>query len=248
MPIRTIIIDDEPSSINALLWEIESLDQFELEIVETCTSPVAGIEAINQHRPDLLLLDVEMPHINGIELLKQVENTSFHVVFTTAYDQYALEAFRLNAVDYLLKPVERAALEQALLRYQNKKEGENIGDKLEKLYQQLRSRDLAFQKIALPTLEGLEFVKIRDIVRCESESNYTTLYFSSGRRLVVCRTLREVEGMINSAQFFRVHKSHLVNIEFIERYIRGKDGHLVLESGEVIPVSRNKKDDFFSQF
>lgn len=248
MSIRTIIIDDEQHSIDALLWEIEGLPQPQLDVLTTCTSAAAGLEAIRQHQPDLVFLDIAMPHINGIEMLRQCQRVNFDVVFTTAYDQYALEAFKLNALDYLLKPVERSALSEALDRHQSRREGSAIAEKLEQLFHHFRLKDPAFQKIALPTLEGLEFVRVQEIVRCESDSNYTSIFLNNGQRHFIARTLKEVEDMIASPHFFRVHKSHLVNMNFVQRYIRGKDGYLILEDGVSVPVSRNKKEGFFNQF
>lgn len=248
LPVRIIIIDDEQPSIEALLWEIEGLDDAQLNVVATCNSAAMGLEAIRQLRPDLVLLDIEMPHTNGLEMLKQLERIQFDVVFTTAYDQYAVEAFRFNALDYLLKPVERQALATAIEKHRARREGGHLTAKLEQLFNQFRANDPAFQKIALPSLEGLFFVKVQEITRCESDSNYTYIHLNSGQKHLVSRTLREVEEMIGNPQFIRIHKSHLVNMNFVQRYIRGKDGYLILEDGTSVPVSRNKKEDFFSQF
>lgn len=236
-----MIIDDEMPSIKSLVWEIEGLD-IPVHVLATCTSPVDAIEKIPQYKPELVFLDIEMPHMNAFEMLSQLPVIDFDIIFTTAYDAYAIKAFEVHAIDYLLKPVEKQALNRALLRFMEQRDQQNISQRLEGLFNTLNKQNPAFPKLALSTMEGLEFVRIDQIVRCESSSNYTYVHTADGKQRLVSKTLGDVEKMLDQHQFHRIHKSHLVNLLYIQKYIRGKTGTLILDDGTSIPVSRQKKE------
>ena len=240
-PTRIIIIDDELPSIKSLLWELEAIDM-PIEIIDTCSSAKQGIESILKNRPDLVFLDIEMPHMNGFEMLAELPVVDFQVVFITAYDEYAVKAFEINACDYLLKPVDHDLLMKALTRYHSLTSSDIITQRLEGLFETMRKQGSGLSKLALSTVEGLEFIRINTIIRCESSSNYTFVYTLDGQKRLVSKTLRDIEESLKDNHFYRVHKSHLVNLEYVKRYIRGKTGQLILEDDSTVPVSKTRKN------
>ena len=242
---KAIIIDDEQGSIDSLLWELETFDQ--VEVIATSTDSIKGIDLIQANDFDILFLDIEMPKVNGFELLKSIENIDFKVIFTTAYDAYALKAFEVSAIDYLLKPVEEGDLGRALDKLNiNTQEDETI-DKLASLYEKLSSLSQT-KNISLPTQEGLSFINIQTIIRCESDSNYTHIYLKEDKPLLVSKTLKDIEKLIDSKEFFRIHHSHLINLNYLKKYNKGLAGSVELSDGSIIPVSRSKKSSFLNKF
>lgn len=244
MSIKAVIIDDEELSIDVLQWELQGLNE-PVEIVGTASDPILGIEVIKKTRPDLVFLDIEMPKMNGIELIGSFDQVDFNVIFTTAYDHYALDAIKKEALDYLLKPVQKEELEKAIQKHLSKS-NDQIGEKIQSIFQNV-IRNEQHQKIIIPTAEGLEFVKIAEILRCESSSNYTYIFLRNGTKLLVSKTLKDVEQMIGSDEFRRVHKSHLINFNFVSRYLKSEGGKIVMEDGAEVPISRNKKGEFLDQ-
>lgn len=245
--IKVIIIDDELNSIEAMQWELKAFKNY-IEIVDSCVSPEEGLKAINNNEIDLLFLDIEMPIMNGFELLEKIEIIDFDVVFTTAYDQFALKAFKISAMDYLLKPVRFQDLEKVIEKAKNKKEEPAIQKQLELLFQYMKSKNPDFPTIALPTMEGLEFIEISKITNCESDSNYCHIYTSDGENFLISKTLKEIEVLLTGHNFVRVHNSHLVNLLHAKRYNKGRGGELILKNKKSIPVSRSKKDDLLKLF
>ena len=245
--IRAIIIDDELSSIETLEWEIEGNCK-EVSIVAKCQSAQDGINAIKKHNPDLVFLDIEMPVMNGFELLRKLEKIDFEIIFTTAYDQFALKAIKANAMDYLLKPIDPDELIQAIEKVKHNRKPTVSQEMLESLFEKLKSQNPNFPSIALPTMEGLEFVAVQEIVHCESDSNYTNIYTLKGNHIVVSKTLKEIEESVKNHHFYRVHNSHLVNLIHVKKYRKGKGGSLEMSNGAVIPVSRSRKDELLKQF
>ena len=248
MKLRTIIIDDEKASIEALQWELKE-HRHNLEIVGTCQSPEDGINAIRTTKPDLVFLDIEMPSMNGFQLLeKVVHEVSFDVIFTTAYDEFAVKAFKVNALDYLMKPIDQDELRKAITKVLDKKEAPLQRQNLESLFTMINARKPQLPSVAFPTLEGLEFVEVNKITHCQSDSNYTRLFLADGESVLISKTLKEVESMLQDHPFYRVHHSYLVHLVFIKRYLRGKGGNLVLKNGVNIPVARSRKDELLLQF
>ena len=247
MKINCIIIDDEPLSADALIWEIQGL-QFDVEILGVANGAQEGLDLISKTKPDLVFLDIEMPIMNGFDMLRQLDRIDFSVVFTTAYDQYAINAFEIQAFDYLLKPVAGDSLERVLNHYIAEKASDQWMTKLENLHKILTKNNPGFNKIAWPTSEGLEFVAVEDIIRCESDSNYTHLKLVDEKTLLVSRTLGTVEEMINSESFIRVHKSHLINLGHISKFVKADGGYIIMQDGSQVPVSRRKKEEITSIF
>lgn len=241
---RAVIVDDEKHCSATLKYEIErNVD--EVEIVGVFNDPEEALKRIPEIEPDLLFLDIEMPKLNGFELLQKLEAPSFGLIFTTAYDDFAMRAFKHSAIDYLLKPVSGEDIQQAVEKY--KKAGYGVSDaQLDILFERLEGK--GFDKIALPSSEGLDFVNPVDIMHCESQSNYTLVFFKSRPRILVSRTLKEVEEMLEGHGFFRVHHSHLINLNHVSRYVKGSGGYVVMEDEKQVPVSRSRKESLMGLF
>lgn len=242
--ISCVLIDDEQHAIETLEWELEKCD-FPIKIMSTFQDPKEGRDFLNTTQPDLVFLDIEMPFLNGFELLNQLDSINFHIVFTTAYDKFALNAFKVSALDYLLKPVDRDDLNKVLEKVLEIKRKKDITSQIEILSQRLKGE---FSKVALPTLKGLEFIEIENIVRCSAESNYTHIYLANGKKILISKTLKQVEEILKEGTFFRVHSSSLINLKMIKQYIKGDGGQVVLEDGSVVDVARSKKKDFLQIF
>ncbi len=239
---KILIIEDEPLAQTELLRLLKKTG-YEFRVEAMLDSVEDSVEWFRSNpEPDLVFLDIEMPHMNGFEMLSELPLIDFQVIFITAYDEYAVKAFEINACDYLLKPVDNEMLSKALVRFQELRNTQDISKRLEGLFEAMQKRNNSFYKLALSTLEGLEFVKIDEIVRCESSSNYTFVHTSDGQKRLVSKTLGSIQESLEGNNFYRIHKSHLVNIAFIHKYIRGKTGHVILDNGTHIPVSRSKKD------
>jgi two-component system LytT family response regulator len=238
--IKAIIVDDEPHCCKTLSLLLSRYCP-EVEVTGIYHNGVAALQAIKASTPDLIFLDVEMPRMNGFEMLEQLPSINFHLIFTTSYDQYALKAFRFSAVDYLLKPVDRGELQKAVQKVLKQTE-KLVAEQIHILLQKANHPANAHNKIALPTMEGLQMIAIDTILYCESDDNYTRVILKNTKKIVVSRTLKEIEEMLEDHSFIRVHRSYLVNINEIEKYVRGEGGYLVMSDGGNIDVSRNKKE------
>ena len=245
--LKAIIIDDERHSCDALKM---LLDKYcpQIQVTAICNSANDGLQKINELKPDLIFLDIEMPYMNGFQMLEELSAIDFEIIFTTSYDQYAIKAFKFSALDYLMKPVDRAELEKAVQkvclpdRQVFKKINPVISQQLEILLQKINQPSLPVQRIALPTMQGLEFVPVDSIIHCTSSNNYTEFFLLDKKRVLVSRTLKEVEEMLTDYAFLRVHNSHIVNLNTITRYIKGEGGYLILTDGSTIDVSRSRKE------
>jgi two-component system LytT family response regulator len=238
--LKAIIIDDEPYCCEILAAMLES-DCPDVEVIKICSNASDGSTAIRQHSPDLVFLDVEMPKMNGFEMLEQLASINFHLIFTTSYDQYALKAIRFSAIDYLLKPIDREELHKAIQKVKERFQIP-VPQQLELLLQKFKQPSNPVNKIALPTMEGLQMIPIETIISCESDDNYTELNLKSGKKLLVTRSLKDMEESLEQHSFIRVHRSWLVNLNEIEKYIKGEGGYLVMSDGTTIDVARNKKE------
>jgi len=238
--IKAILVDDEMHCLDTLSILIKDYCP-EVEIAEQCSSAKNALAAIEKNQPALVFLDIEMPVMNGFELLEQFKEIKFSVIFTTSYDQYALKAIRFSAIDYLLKPIDREELRNAVQKVKDRFQVP-IPQQLEILMEKLRQPSNAINKIALPTMEGLQMIPIDSIVSCESDDNYTHFKLKNGKKLLVTRSLKEIEESLEQHSFVRVHRSYLVNLNEIEKYIKGEGGYLVMSDGTTIDVARNKKE------
>lgn len=237
--IKAMIVDDKTASIEVLRWLIKQQCPEIRELV-SATSAAEALPVINSYKPDLLFLDIQMPQQTGFDLLAMVKDWTFEVIFTTAYNEYAIQAIRLTALDFLLKPIQAEDLRQALDRYKLRKQ--YAGDRAmqyQAFVQNIASTGTP-QKIALPSNDGIRYVDITNIVRLQAERNYTRFYFDDGKSYLVAKTLLEFEKTLKNCGFLRVHKSHLVQHRKVKAYDR--EGILELSDGSQIEVSRRKKD------
>ena len=237
--IKAIIVDDEPYCCETIATLLEDCD--EVEIVAECYNGIDALEAIRRYNPGLVFLDVEMPKMNGFEMLQQLPAVNFEIIFTTSYDQYALKAIRFSAIDYLLKPVDEEELKQAVQKVIRRSQ-KPIGEQLEILMQKIHQPATAVSRIALPTMEGFQMIKIDSIISCEADSNYTTLHLKSNKKMVVCRNLKDIEELLEDHSFARVHRCYVVNLNEVEKFVKGEGGYLIMSDGSSIDVSRNKKE------
>ena len=239
--IKAVLIDDEKNALEMLEWQLQSYCP-QVQILELCRNADEGIDAIKKHAPQLVFLDIEMPRKNGFEVILHFPEPPFDVIFTTAYDQFAIKAFKFAALDYLLKPIDADDLTAAVQRYEKKQRHLQFKEQLEILLQQYKQPQLAPGKIPFATQEGIVFVKPETIVRCESSSNYTTLFFADKSKLIISKTLKEVEDLLQPYGFFRVHHSHLINLQQVSRYVKAEGGYIEMSDGAQVPVSRQRKD------
>jgi len=240
--ITAIIIDDEAKGRLALREKLSSYCP-EVRVLAEASNGQDALLLIQQHKPQLLFLDIEMPRMNGFEMLNAIPEKKFHVIFTTAYDQYAIKAIKYAAFDYLLKPIDIEELKTAVEKIDNKENGQTK-KQIELLQQNLQHPKKQLNKLAIPTLEGLLFYDINDIIQLEANSNYTNLYLINNNKITASKTLKEFEELLPEDTFFRTHHSHLINLNYIKRYIKGDGGQIELQNGRYVDVSRRKKEEF----
>ena len=236
--LKAIIIDDETHCIKTLQWQLEQFCQ-NVDLISTFDAPENGLTFLKDNPVDLVFLDIDMPGMNGFELLEQLDQPNFDVIFTTAHDQFALKAIKISALDYLIKPIDEEELMNSVAKAMEKVKP-STADSISLLLDQIQQKSLS-DRIYLPTMNGLEFVDTEQIDRCESDSNYTTVFLNDGNKITVSKTLKEIEEMLKEERFFRVHNSHIVNLKKVGKYVKGDGGHLVMQSGEIVPVSRSRK-------
>lgn len=241
--IKAIIIDDEKHCIITLEHLLKQHKN--VTVVATTQDSTNAKALIEEHQPDLVFLDIEMPKMNGFDVIAQFNPIPFKVIFTTAYDQYALQALRLNALDYLLKPIDDEEIATALDKFKNQ-EAVITTEQVQNLH--LFTNGKLQDTIALSTQEGLFFVKIDNIMYLEANSNYTMIVMQDKSKHLASKTLATFEEVLNNSLFFRSHKSHIVNLKFIKQYLRGDGGELIMLDGKNIPLSRTKKQDFLDLF
>jgi two-component system LytT family response regulator len=238
--IKAIIVDDERDCCEVLKILLERHCP-EVTVEEICYSAEGAMNRILSNPPQLVFLDIEMPHMNGFQLLEALPKINFQVIFTTSYDQYAIKAIRFSALDYLLKPIDRLELQTAVTRAAGLLTPP-VSEQIEILMQQFRVQASKSGRVALPTMEGVQLIPIDSIISCASKSNYTILYLKDKQKLMVSRTLKDIEEMLSQYNFLRVHNSFLVNIDEIRKYIRGEGGNLVMSDGSSVDVSKSKKE------
>jgi two-component system LytT family response regulator len=236
MPLITII-EDESFSFE-LLKDLLVQVAPEWEVEGPCTTIPQAIDQIKKHRPQLVFLDVELADGSGFEVLKALEPINFDVIVTTSHDKYAIQAIKHRALDYLLKPFQREELLEAMGKIVRRVKVEP--DKL------IKPPAGTLKNLALPTSEGLVFIKIDEIIRLESERNYSEFFLEGNRKVVVTRSLKEYEELLTPMGFFRIHHSHIVNLNQIVRYVRGEGGYVTMSDGSSVDVSRRRKEEFLS--
>lgn len=239
--IQALIIDDEAKARQGLRLVLEKYCP-EIKILALCESPEIGLEKINALKPDLIFLDVQMPKMSGFDLLERVSKINFEVIFVTAYDRYAIKAIKFSALDYLLKPIDVDELINAVEKISKKKKSKvaqygsllkNVKPGMEKL-----------KRLAIPSDNEIIMQPIADIIYCEADSSYTTLYLSGGKKITVSKTLKEFENILPEGDFCRIHHSTLVNMAHVTKYIKGEGGYVIISNNNHLNVSRRKKDQF----
>lgn len=237
--IRAVIIDDEPSSINVVKLLLQKHVPA-IKEVYTAIGAAAGIQCIKERNPHLVFLDIEMPLMNGFELLEEFKDHSFEIIFITAYDQYAIKAIKFSALDYLLKPIDAEELKEAVARFFVKFElNQSQKPSYENLMYNLNQQPADY-KLAIATLEGTSFYPVTDIIRCEAVSNYTKFFFKDKKPVITSKTLKEYEDLLADQHFLRVHRAHLVNQKYIVSLSR--DHEIKMNDGSLVQVSRRKWD------
>lgn len=239
--IKAIIVDDEISAIKSLKWEIERFCNG-IEVSDSFTDPNEAISAINYLKPDCVFLDIEMPEMDGFQLLKSLKYRDFDLIITTAYDNYAIKAFKESAIDYLLKPIDSDDLTKSVAKIKVNKDKNSLGNELKSVLKNFMTSSNQ-SKIALPLAGKTVFVNPDEIYYCKADGNYCEIYFANDTKEMLSKKIKEVEAIINNDTFFRVHNSYLVNTSFIKEFIKSDGQYLVLKNGTNIPVSRSKKED-----
>jgi two-component system LytT family response regulator len=245
--IRAIIIDDENSAINVLSMLLKKKCKDDVEVVATSNSPTEGKALIEQHKPDLVFLDIEMPGMTGIDLIRSLPNPNFHVVFVTAYDAYAVEAFELSAIDYLLKPIGADKVERVINKIKEniRKAQSHMNEQLKQLERILKINTNGNEnRIGVGMADKIVFVNIPDILYCEAQGNYTNVVLYDGKKIVASKTLGDFEDQFADKNFFRIHHSFLINMNRVKEFQRYEGGYVMMENNIKLEVSQRKRKDF----
>lgn len=243
--LQTIIIDDEARSRESLKNMVTNFCPG-VEVRALCQNIAESVVAIEQYKPDFIFLDIQMKRETGFDLFAQVPKVDFDVIFTTAHAEYAIQAIKFSAVDYLLKPINIDELKKAVQKVEQK-QNDTLNDRIGHLLSNLKQNNTRKYKLALPSMEGITFVTIEDILYCRASGNYTEIVVNDGKKHVVSRQLREYEDLLLDQNFFRIHHSSLVNMDAIRNYVKGDGGYVVMSDNTSLDVSRRKKDAFLER-
>lgn len=249
--INALIVDDEKHCIDTLKWELEGFSG-RVYIIGTASNGTEAINAIKAHEPDLVFLDIDMPDMSGFDVIRKIDKINFDIIFVTAFDAYALNAIKVSALDYLLKPVDKEDLEKAITKLEQlhelraNKSGAELERRIELLMENMNPATRKLKQIALPCANGYEFIPPEEILYCNSDSNYTQVCLVDDRKVLVSKTLKDIQEILPNDLFFRAHHSHLVNLDHIRKYERGDGGTLVMSDGARIMVSRSRKQELLS--
>jgi two-component system, LytTR family, response regulator len=243
--LKCIIVDDEFKSRESLRALIEKFcDGIQVEAL--CQDSREALQAITEHKPDVVFLDIQLQRETGFEILERLDKIDFEIIFTTAFSEFAVRAFKFSAIDYLLKPVDVADLRTAIEKGR-KRILSNISERMTELTQTIKGNTFKHSRLALPSSEGLVFVNVDHILYCEASGNYTNIHMEDGRKFIVSRTLREYEEMLAGLDFFRIHNSYLINLNSVKKYIRGEGGQVVMADDKALDVSKAKKKGFLEK-
>jgi two-component system LytT family response regulator len=242
--LKTVIIDDEPDAVSFIHSIIKEYCPA-LEVIGKAHDAMEGIELIREKQPDLILLDVEMPHGSGFDLLAQFPDKTFDVIFITAFNHYAIKAIKFSAVDYILKPININEFIVAIERVIEKRSTATLPNRnFETLLENLNSAAPA--KLAIPTSDGMEYLSTKEIIRIEADRSYSWFHLTGKRKILVSKNLKEYQDLLNDRNFFRSHNSHLINLEHVKKYIRADGGAIEMIDGSQVPISRTRRDLFLT--
>ncbi len=241
--VSAIIIDDEKKCISLLQHLIYNHCPL-VNVVGTAENAEQGLLLIKQAKPDLVFLDIEMPDKTGFELLASLAEINFKVIFTTAYNHYAIKAIRFSALDYLLKPIDLDELKNALGRLEGRKNLKDAPLPIDILVNNIKTPGHGFSRITLSTQDGLVVLHVNEILYCEASGSYTFFYLKNGEKLTISKTLKEYDELLGEFQFFRIHNSYLVNLNEVKKYIKGEGGSVIMSNGDEVFVSKRRKDAF----
>jgi two-component system LytT family response regulator len=244
--IKALIIDDEAYARESLIKVINQYCQ-EISIVGVGENVTEAIELIYHHSPDIVFLDIQMPNGNGFTLFDKIKNPQFETIFTTAYEEYAIKAFRFAALDYLTKPIDFRELQESIERFKRKQKVELKEQRIELLIENLSNKPTEFNKIVLPDYDGFTMVKLSDIIYCKADGSYSEVHLLNGKKITTSKLLKSLEELLPDQTFYRIHKSYLVNLNLIKRYNK-IDGHQVLmENNILLDVSERNKKEFLDK-
>lgn len=245
--IKTVIIDDEKNAREAIR---QMVDKFfsEITIVGIADDVKSGTEIIKQLKPDLVLLDIKLPDGTGFDILNEFNEINFFTIFITAYNKHAVKAFKFSALDYLLKPIDIDEFKLAIDKVIKAKEDQNTKKKLDIFLENIHNISKEVKKIVLKTSDSIHLVQVNEILRCQSEGNYTKFFFTNKSPILVSKNIKEYYEMLKDYQFFRPHQSHIVNINCIKRYHKADGGSLIMQDESSVPVSTRKRDDLMKIF
>ena len=244
---RAIIIDDEPDCVRLMTLQLKMYCP-QVEVVAECTSSEEGIKAIRIHAADIVFLDIEMPKMNGFQLLEAVGDINFAVVFVTAYDKFAVKAFKFSATDYLLKPTDAKDLQAAIQKVERSQKMDSRQMELLKQYLSPTATKTFPDKIALPHQDGVVFVELSNILYCEADDNYTRFYLASGQKHLISKTLRDIQEVLEERNFLRISRQHLINLNQITKFMKGEGSYVIMSDGQSINVARSQKDKLIEKF
>lgn len=241
-----VIVDDDLLSANVLADMLSPYSAY-IRVLKIFTSPSEALEYLQHHRIELVFLDVVMPGLSGFELMEQLGKIEFDVIFVTAHEHYALKAIKFGAIDYLLKPLSIQDISKTINKYLARPKNPNeYLLMLQSILHNVKFKEQNLQRVALPAFDGLEVVQMNDIIRCAADRNYTEVFLSQEKKLVISKNLKEIEEMLDPALFFRVHQSHLINLNFIKKYIKGDGGRILMKDNTYVDVSRRKRETFLA--
>ncbi len=245
MNLRAIIVDDEKHSRETLKNLVTEFCA-DVEILATTSTINEAISAIKTQKPDLVFMDIELQTGTGFDILEQVGDINFEVIFTTAFEQYALKAVKFSSLDYLLKPIDLEELQKAVEKARKIKDKNIYSKQLETLLHNLKQQQPNNNKICLATADGYEFINVDEIMYCKAEGSYTTFKLTNGTSLLVSKHLKEYENLLTDQHFMRVHNSFLINLNEVKKYVKSDGGYILMNNGESVSISRNKKEEFFN--
>ncbi|MEM8509289.1 MAG: response regulator [Bacteroidota bacterium] len=241
-----IIVDDEQHCIDRLLLLLEAHSET-VNVIGTCNSVKAAKAFFEREKPDIIFLDIQLNALTGFDLLTQIDSSEVEVIFTTAFDNYAIQAFKFSALDYLLKPLDAADLNATVERLVSQKGLKNASRKIETLLYNFNKNIQQEKRLAIPTMEGLDMIEVKHIIYLQSDANYTHIHILANKKITAPKTLKYFEEILDERLFFRVHKSYLVNVSFISSYIKGKGGYVVLSEGSKLEVAVRRKDELLKR-